>query len=227
MIRAIAIDDEPLALQVLQNHAAQLDYITIERTFTNAMEGIAYLHRHQPAALFLDIQMHDHNGLEIAETLIANVQVIFTTAYAAHALRGFELAATDYLLKPISFHRFSQACEKIKERTAKPTEPSEIIVKENGIWHKVPLAELMYIEARGNYLYLATSHHSYIIRQTLHELEKTLPAWFVRCHKSYIVNTKQVSAVTPLQLTVGAGTIPISPGHKNELFKKMGLKPGS
>jgi two-component system, LytTR family, response regulator len=223
MIRAMAIDDEPLALQVLQNHAARLNFLCIEATFTNATKGLAYLQQHRPDALFLDIKMPDHNGLDIAVALPVNIQLVFTTAYAEHAVAGFELNATDYLLKPVPFARFEQACHKIKHRSDSP-DHQEIMIRENGLWHKILVDSISFIEARGNYLQIVAGDKNYLVRQTMQEFAEQLPSNFCRIHKSYIINTKVTTTISSTEVSVSGKIFPVSPNYKSDLFTKLGLK---
>ncbi len=224
MLHAVAIDDEPLALDVLTNHARELDFIRLERTFTNASEGLEYLRRNKTDLLFLDINMPDRNGLDIAAQLPSHLQLIFTTAYAEHAVHGFELNATDYLLKPVSLARFTQACQKARQQLENGIEKEELFIKESGIWYKIRIQELLYIESQGNYLKLVTKNRGYLVRHTLHEFEQQLPASFGRTHKSFIVNTRNIDRVEPEQVAIGAVVIPVSAGYKKEFFNKLGLK---
>lgn len=224
MIRAIAIDDEPLALDVLQEHAAKLDIVTLERVFTNAAEGLSYIDEHQPDALFLDIRMPDRSGKDIAGSLGNSLPVVFTTAYPDYAITGFELNVTDYLLKPVPFARFVQACNKIKARLEHRDEPEELFVKESGIWVKILLAELLFVEAKGNYLHFETKSGTHLIRQTLQECLDGLPSWFARVHKSYIVSTRAIERIESAQVLVNGQVIPVSSSYKQELFTTLGLK---
>src|SRR5215212_8111628 len=106
MIKAIAIDDEPLALKVLTGHASKINFIDLEKTFTDPLEGIEYFKREPISAIFVDIKMHDISGIELAELMSPGIHIIFTTAYPDYAVKGFDLNAIDYLLKPITFSRF-------------------------------------------------------------------------------------------------------------------------
>lgn len=223
MIRAIAIDDEPLALQVLQNHANRIGFLSLEKTFTNAREGLAYIKSEKPHALFLDIRMPDHDGIKLATNLPDFIQVIFTTAYAEHAAKGFEIDATDYLLKPVSFARFLQACDKIRVKKH-TTGRQEIVVRENGFWHKILLSEIQYVEARGNYLQIVCVNRSYLIRQTMQEIASQLPGYFCRTHKSYIINTLFAVTVGGAEITISGMDIPVSAYYKNDVLIKLGVK---
>ena len=224
MIHAIAIDDEPLALEVLAGHARQLDFLLLDKTFTNAAEGIDHLQKNKTDVLFLDIKMPDKNGLDIAAQLSKTLHIIFTTAYAEYAVNGFELNATDYLLKPISLTRFVQACNKVKERLVHGTEEKELFFKDSGTWHKVLPKQLLYIESQGNYLKIVTKDRNFLIRQTLYELEQNLPDYFVKTHKSFIINTRKIDRMELHQLTIGFSNIPVSEHYRKYLFNILGLK---
>ncbi len=225
MIRAIAIDDEPLALDVLQEHASKLGIVTLERVFTNAAEGLKYVAFQKPDALFLDIRMPDRNGIDIAGSLNAQLPIVFTTAYPDYAITGFELNVTDYLLKPIPFARFVQACNKIKARLEQTEEVAELFVKESGVWVKILLSDLLFVEAKGNYLHFETRSGTHLIRQTLQECCEGLPSYFSRTHKSYLVNTRAIERIDTAQVVVGGRAIPVSSSYKSELFAALGLKP--
>jgi len=224
MLHAVAIDDEPLALEVLKSHARQLDFILIDKTFTNALKGLEYLQKNKADVLFLDIKMPDKNGLDVATLLPKNIQVIFTTAYAQYAVNGFELNATDYLLKPISLIRFTQACNKAKKQQENIKDEDNLIIKENGAWHKIPAEQVLYVESQGNYLKLVTRNRNYLVRQTLYELEKQLPSYFARTHKSFVINTRHIDRIEPHQVSIGFTAIPVSETYKKELFNILGLK---
>ncbi len=225
MIRAIAIDDEPLALEVLQAHASRSGIIVLERTFTRASLGISYLLQHRPDALFLDIRMPDKSGIELAEQLPTDIPIVFTTAYPEHAVKGFELRAADYLLKPISFSRFEQACTRIAERLQEGRQQDDdLLVRCNGAWIKVRCHAIRYIEARGNYLLLATTTGDHLIRQTLQEMAQRLPPYFVRTHKSYIVNSRQIDKLGAGTVCIAGVAIPVSTVYQHLLNPGMGLK---
>jgi DNA-binding LytR/AlgR family response regulator len=221
MIRAIAIDDEPLALQVLQHHAAMVNNVSIEHTFTNASEGLRYTHQHKPDVVFIDIKMPDHNGLDIAIALPPATHIIFTTAYSQYAIQGFDINAADYLLKPISFQRFVQACGKIEKLLTNISRSSVITVRENGCWIRIPLSHLLYIQAKGNYLHLVTTTSTHLIRNTLQEFASHLPHTFLRVHKSYIVNTAAVDVVENNQVIVSGHKVPVSAQLRSALLTSL------
>jgi len=221
MIRAIAIDDEPLALQVLQHHAAKVNNISIEQTFTNASEGLRYTQQYKPDLVFLDIKMPDHNGIDIAIALPTATYVVFTTAYAQYAVQGFDINAADYLLKPITFQRFVQACAKVEERLSSLSVSATITVRENGNWIRIPLSHLLFIQAKGNYLHLVTTTTTHLIRSTLQEFATHLPHTFFRVHKSYIVNTVAVDVVENGQVIISGHKVPVSAQLRSAILTSL------
>lgn len=224
MIKVIAIDDEPLALKVLEEHASKINFLKLEKTFTNPLEGIEYLNQESVSALFLDIKMHDISGVELAELLPSNMRIIFTTAYPDYAVKGFELNAIDYLLKPISFSRFLKACHKLKNQFDTNQTEQILLIKEGNEIVRVKTSEIYYIEATGNYLKLHTSKGTLLHRQTVKEFLEVLPVvHFVRTHKSYIVNTEHISRIEPFHLTIDNQKVPLSPNYKTEVWNKLGI----
>jgi DNA-binding LytR/AlgR family response regulator len=224
MIKVAAIDDEPLALRVLEEHASRINFLKLVKTFTNPIDGIEYL-KHEPvSALFLDIKMQDISGLELVELMPAAIPVIFTTAYPDYAVRGFELNAIDYLIKPIPFSRFLKTCHKLKNQLDIKQTDQTLLIKEGNEIVRVKTSEIYYIEATGNYLTLCTSKGMLLHRQTVKEFLEELPATiFIRTHKSYIVNTEHISRIEASQLTVDNQKIPVSLNYKTEVWNKLGI----
>jgi two-component system LytT family response regulator len=225
MIKAIAIDDEPLALKVLEDHAAKLDFIRIEKFFSEPLQGLEYVKQQNISAIFLDIKMKDISGIDLADIIHKDTCIIFTTAYPEYAVKGFDLNALDYLLKPISFTRFLKACHKLKEQIEEKQIANPLFLKEGNEIIKLNPSEILFVEAVGNYLKVYTSAGVLLHRETLKEFIDKLPVSdFVRIHKSYIINLQKVSRIQPFQLTVDNKKIPVSPNYKNDLWKKFGIK---
>lgn len=225
MIKAIAIDDEPLALQVVQEHASKINFLDLEKCFGNPLDGIEYIKNKPVSAVFLDIKMHNISGVELVELIPSDLYVIFTTAYPDYAVKGFELNAVDYLLKPISFSRFLKACHRLKNRfDAKQTDLA-LLIKDGNQIVRVKTSEIYYVEAAGNYLKLFTSNGTVLYRQTIKEFIEVLPgAIFIRTHKSYIVNIEHISRIEPFQLTLDNQKVPLSPNYKTEVWNKLGIR---
>ena len=217
MITAIAVDDEPIALDVVRSHAAKVPFLDLQATFTNAFDAIDHLRRYPVDLLFLDIKMPDISGIEFFKSLSRKPLVIFTTAYSEHAVSGFELDAVDYLLKPFSLPRFLKACNKAQEWLeirGKDTKPAFIFVKTGYDQVKVDFDAIDYLEATGNYVNFVLRDHQVLSRMTITECEALLPAdRFVRIHRSFITAISKVQKIERHQLTVNGAILPVGASY--------------
>lgn len=217
MITAIAIDDEPIALDVVRSHAAKVPFLDLQATFTNAFEAIDYLRQHPVDLLFLDIKMPDISGIEFFRSLSKKPLVVFTTAYSEHAVAGFELDAVDYLLKPFSLPRFLKACNKAQEwleLRGKDTKPAYLFVKTGYDQIKIDFDAIDYLEATGNYVNFVLNNSHVLGRMTITECEELLPpAHFVRIHRSFIAAINKVQKIERHQLTVNGSILPIGASY--------------
>ena len=223
MISAIAIDDEPLALQIIEEHAAQVQFLQLKASFTNAVDAIQYLSANNVDVVFADIQMPDITGLQIAKEYSKSIQVVFTTAYPEYALQGFELNVTDYLLKPISLLRFLQACQKVSDRKQPVNKTNELFFKDASEYVKVIPDEIQYAEAQGNYIKLVTTAKEHLLRLTFAELEEKLAGRLIRIHKSYAVNPSKIDRIETHQVTIGTNKIPVGSNYRKEMMAGLGL----
>lgn len=197
-MNAIAIDDEPIALEVIKNLSAKVPFIKLQATFTDAFEAIAYLQNNRTDLIFLDIKMPDISGIELSKSLSSPPMIIFTTAYTEHAVEGFEVNAVDYLLKPFSLARFIKACSRAQELFAlknnKPADVDSLFLKDGYEQVRVSLDDILYIEAAGNYLNVVLKHKKIMTRITINDMMHLLPQdQFVRIHRSYIVAKNKVT----------------------------------
>ena len=215
---AIAIDDEPIALDIVKSHAAKVPFITLEAVFTNAFEAMAFLQQHQVDLIFLDIKMPDISGIDFLHSLSNPPLIIFTTAYAEHAVKGFELNALDYLLKPFSLARFLKACNKAEElyslrrKADTPPAPAYLFIKDGYAQIKVLMDDIQFIEAAGNYtrIHLA-GQPSLTTRMPIGDMLNLLPAQkFVRTHRAFIVAKSAVTKFDRNQIWIETQLIPIS-----------------
>jgi len=214
MIKAIAIDDEPLALEVIKSLAAKVPFIQVVGYFTNAFEAIDFLAKEQVDLMFLDIKMPDISGIELMESLQQKPLVIFTTAYAEHAVASYDLNAIDYLLKPFAFTRFLKACHKANEQLMlkqKAAPADSIFIKAGYEQIKIVFADLLYLEGAGNYMsFIMADGRRIMSRLTMAEVVSLLPAdIFARIHRSYIVNKNKVDRIEKHQLHIGKVVIPV------------------
>jgi len=215
MIKAIAIDDEPLALEVIRSLAAKVPFLEVKAYFNDAFAAIDYLAKEQVDLLFLDIKMPDISGIDLMESLQQKPLVIFTTAYAEHAVTSYELNALDYLLKPFAFTRFLKACNKAHEQVllkqkSVPVADS-IFIKAGYDQIKIAFNELLYLEGAGNYMtFVLTDERKIMSRLTVGEVITLLPTdRFLRVHRSYIVNKDKVDKIERHQLHIGKNVVPV------------------
>ncbi|MFC3414557.1 LytR/AlgR family response regulator transcription factor [Algoriphagus hitonicola] len=223
MIKSIAIDDETYALEVIKSLAERVPFIEIESTFTNAIEGLEYVKNNPVQLVFLDINMPDISGIDVATLLPKDVLIVFTTAYSEFAVQGFELDALDYLLKPFSLSRFLKACQKAQEwidlNPASDSRYTFVKTAEGQI--RIDFDELHFCEAQGNYVTFQSKSQKAVSRMTLTEVETILPAYFIRSHRSYLVNKHLVQKIERHQVWVGSHKVPVSGSYYQDLVDKV------
>jgi len=230
MLKVILVDDEPLALDVLEAHVAKMPELEIVAKCNNAIEANEALGKFHVDLMFLDIQMPQLTGIELLKSLTNPPMVIFTTAYSDYALEGFELNVVDYLLKPISFERFfkavNKAIEKFKSQSSEVSFQGEepfFFVKADKKLIKVNFDDILYIEGLKDYVIIRQNESRVITLQTMKSLEEKLPASiFKRIHRSYIMNIKQIKAIVGNMVEITekgqSKHIPIGKNYRDELL---------
>ncbi|WP_138994593.1 LytTR family DNA-binding domain-containing protein [Larkinella sp. C7] len=224
MLRAIAIDDEPAALEVLSRYAEKVPFLELVQPFLNTTDALNFLHTQRVDLIFLDIRMPDLSGTDFAQLIAPlNKSIVFTTAYADYALEGFALNALDYLLKPIAFGRFLQSCNRAyTQYLLQRGEPSSIFVKDGYDWVRVNLNEVLYIHSDTNLLFIHEENRQVSTRMTLSEMIEMLPGdQFIRVHKSYVVALKAIRKLERHQVTVGHVTIPLAASYRQALEQRL------
>jgi two-component system LytT family response regulator len=221
-IRCIAIDDEPLALLLLSEYISQMPSLQLLQTFDDAISGVEFL-RHNPVdLLFVDINMPDISGIDLVRSLENKPMIIFTTAHRKFALEGFELDAIDYLLKPISFERFSKAVNKAAEYfdysklKARPSESAYLFVYSEYRMVKVPVNDIEYIESLEDYIRIHSINNEPVMTLlTMKKVLEKLPAGkFRRIHRSYIVAADRVRSVLNRKVMLSSGIeLPVSDSY--------------
>lgn len=229
MINAIAIDDEPLALKVIENFCAKTDFVNLEKTFNKPTEGLQFLKKYPVDLLFLDINMPTMTGIELLKEVVQETMVIFTTAYSEYAVEGFNLNAIDYLLKPFTFDRFQQALIKAKayHEFIKKNEDEKryIFIRADYKLHKIGLDEILFIEGLDDYLKINFADKKPLVaRLTMKNLMEKLPAdEFLRVHRSFIVPINRIEKLSNRMLTIGKEEIPIGVSYEEEIRKLIGI----
>lgn len=221
-IRCLVVDDEELARALLKNYIEKLDFLELVAAVENPIEASSILKMEQVDVVFLDIQMPELKGTDLAKMIDAKTKVIFTTAYSEYALEGFELNALDYLLKPITFERFLQSVNKIDTKTQVVSEASTITVKSGYDLHKLNYSDILYIESDSEYVVFYLADKKIMSYQTLKSLEKLLPDHlFMRVHRSYIVNREKVTGLKSKDLLLNNIKIPVSTTYYDTVKKML------
>jgi DNA-binding LytR/AlgR family response regulator len=229
MLRAIAIDDEPMALEVIKSLSAPIPFIHLEAVFTNAFEAMTWLQKEKADLLFLDIKMPDISGIEFIKSYPHPPMVVFTTAYSEHAVQSFELDAIDYLLKPFSQSRFLKACHKayelyeLKRKNGPSTMPGHIFIKSGYGQVRVALEDILYVQSTGNYMQFVLPDEKILSRLTMAETEIVLPgADFIRIHRSFLVARGKVTRIEKGSVWIGDRELPIGAGYAREIGRITG-----
>lgn len=224
MMRAIAIDDEPLALNIIAHFCSNEPFIALEKTFTKQTEAIKYLNKYPVDLIFLDIQMPAKNGISFYKTLETNAMVIFTTAYSEYAVDGFNLNATDYLLKPFSEERFKQAIQKARnefEFRKNTQAQTHLMLRADYKLYRIEYHEIVMIEALDDYIQIhLTSKNKIVARQSMKSILDKLPEnLFLRVHRTYIVPIEKIKSIQNRTITVDEFVIPVGDTYKNQLLR--------
>jgi DNA-binding LytR/AlgR family response regulator len=220
MIKCIAIDDEPLALQVIQEYCQRISFLSLEKVFTNTDEAKEYLKNNKIEILFLDIQMPDINGLQFYKSLPTKPIVVFTTAYKDYAVEGFSVDAIDYLLKPFEYDRFLKACYKAKEYveflSSQELQLNSLFVKVNYEIMKINLKDIELIEALDDYIKIYIKPNPVLTLMTLKSITEKLPSRdFIRVHRSFIVPIHKIEKFSKTKIFVIGKEIPIGSSYSN------------
>jgi two-component system, LytTR family, response regulator len=233
-IRALIVDDEELARYILREYLRGESDVEVVAECANGFDAVKAVAEHKPDLLFLDVQMPKLDGFEVLELVGSEVAVVFVTAYDQYAMKAFDAAAVDYLLKPFDLERFRTALQRVRlrlhEKAAQPN-PAElktaaqapgqharrIVVKDATRVHIIPVAQLDYAEAQDDYVALHSGGKSYLKQQTISSLEASLDSMrFVRVHRSYIVNLERLAKIEPytkdtrLAILMDGSQVPVS-----------------
>ncbi len=232
MFKAIAIDDEPIALDIVKALAAKVGFLELVAVYTDAFAAMKRLQQEKIDLVFLDIKMPDISGIEFLRSIPHPPMVIFTTAYSEHAVQSFELDAIDYLLKPFSQSRFLKACNKAyelyelkrKNEAPAPTVPPDHVFIKSGYGQvRVRLDDILYVQSTGNYMQFVLAEEKLLSRLTMTEAEALLPSHaFIRIHRSYLVASGKVDKIERDTLWIRDRELPIGAGYAREIGKITG-----
>ena len=235
-IRCLAVDDEPLALEILTEYISKVSYLELVRTFDNALDSMEFLKKNPIDLIFLDIQMEGLTGIQLLHVLQKKPLVIFTTAYDSYAIEGFELDALDYLLKPFSLERFIKAVEKAynkldslvssppsTKQQASASSPSDyLFIKTENRLEKVFFNDILFVEGQGDYLRINTPEKRIMTLQKFSKLLSILPDdRFVRVHKSWLVSLDKIDSISRHRIRIGETYIPVSESHRKDFYSRL------
>lgn len=225
-LRCIIADDEPVARKILREFIEQVPYLELTAEFKNAMRTEAFLQDNAADVLFLDINMPRISGLQFLKRSSVKPLVILTTAYPEYALEGYELDVIDYLLKPISFERFSKAVKKasdyigLKDKREAEVTPSFLFVKSEKRIEKIELADILYVESMGNYVNIITTHKKIVAYLTLKGIESRLPAdQFIKVHQSFLIPLARIEFIEGNRIRLKDTTVPIGRNYRDAVMK--------
>lgn len=224
-MKAVAIDDEPIALEIIKSHASKVPFLDLRAVFTDAFAAMEYLQKENIDLIFLDIKMPDISGIEFFNSLSKKPLLIFTTAYTEHAVTSFEMDAVDYLLKPFSLSRFLKGCNKAYELFdfRNQAETSDHIYLKTGYEQvKVMFDDILYLEATGNYVTFVLKEKNILSRSTFVEAINLLPSdKFIRIHRSFFVAINKIDKVEKQQVTINKTKIPVSEAYTDNLLSAI------
>ncbi len=231
-INCIAIDDEPLALDIIKDYCSKVVFLNLLKTFDNAIESIEFIRSNKVDLIFLDIQMEELTGIQLLNALKHRPLVIFTTAYEHYAIQGFELDVIDYMLKPISFERFikgvNKVCEKMqldssqnKNETLKTSQPEAqfFFVKTETRMEKIENQDVLYVERMGDYWRIVTKNRRIMTLMNAKKLEEVLhEPQFCRVHKSFFVALDKIESIERNRIKISDKYIPVSETYHKNFF---------
>ncbi|AHW59239.1 two component transcriptional regulator, LytTR family [Draconibacterium orientale] len=230
MYRCIIIDDEPIAIRVIRNHLSAFTDFEVVAECNNALEAMPVLQKENIDLLFCDIQMPQITGVDFIRSLLHPPKVIFTTAYRDYAIDAFELNVVDYLLKPISFERFTKAINHFLElQTASPISTPEaqetrdfIFLKADKKHHKINLTDILYFESLGDYVIAHTNEQKIVTKERISHLADLLPAKrFLQIHRGYIVSIDKIESIGAGFVEIKGKKLPIGRNYKPDLQKLL------
>lgn len=227
-ITCLIVEDEPLAMQLMEDYIRKLPMLHLKGKCYDALEAMEWLKHQKADVIFLDINMPALSGLEMAALIPKDQRIIFTTAYAEHALDSFSFHVIDYLLKPVSFKRFLQAIQKLQLQM-RPVESIELTVKEPELLFiksgrmviNIRFTDILYIEAHKEYLQIQTKDQKHLVYKRMKDMATSLPASFIRIHNSYIINLQHLQKTNVQSVLIGDKELPVSASYKEALQMRL------
>lgn len=229
-IRCLIVDDEPIALDILENHLSRIEKIEITGRCSNATEAFNMINSQKTDLIFLDINMPGISGISFAKSINKDIKIIFTTAYREYAIEGFDLHAVDYLLKPISYGRLLDAVnnyaqvhfQKTAENEKEENPADFIFVKIDRKMHRIDYNKILWIESLSDYLKIETTEGTRVTRETISAIEDKLPDnRFIRVHRSFIISVDKIESYSNEEIVIQNRSIPISRTYKENVINSL------
>lgn len=224
-MNCIIIEDEPAAQSILEHHISKCQDLRCIGTFADAFSAQSFLASNPADLIFLDINLPEMSGVSFLRSMLHPPQVIFTTAYPQYAVDGFDLEAVDFLLKPFSFERFYKAVNKAREKfNARNVSniPAKLSLKTGKRIYQVPVEDILFVEATGDYVTVFTSDKKLVVHGTLKNWEEKLKgSTFLKVHRTTIVNLQKIGHLEGNQVQIGEHKLPVSEQFKEELMRRM------
>lgn len=220
-IKCIIVDDEPLAISLLEQYVQKIPFLELVFSTENPIEALEFIQNNHSDLIFLDIQMPELTGINFMKIVGTKQKYVLTTAYSEYALEGYEHNIVDYLLKPVSFERFLKSAIKAQERFSFQEEDAHFFVKSSGQQHRINFNEILYIESIKDYVNIRTISEEYIVLDTLKSMENQLSEKFVRIHKSFIINLDKIKSIGAKKLLLSEQEIPIGDSYRANLLEKL------
>lgn len=243
ILKCIAVDDEPLALDIIADYVAKVPFLELVKRTESAIEAMQIVQEGNIDLVFLDIQMPELTGIQFLKIAGNKASYILTTAYSQYALESYDLNVSDYLLKPIAFDRFYKAVEKVRNQRQKQDSPAAVVpepvaapvatpsiqdfifVKTEHKIQKIELDDILYIEGLKDYISIFTKNERVITLQNMKKMEETLPKKdFIRVHKSYIIAVDKIESIERSRIAIAGKTIPVGDTYRDAFFKLIDTK---
>lgn len=233
-LKVIIVDDEPMSRNFLERYCEKIGDIIVAGSFEDAATALTFLNNNEIDLLFLDIEMPNLSGFQLLDQLLYMPKVILTTSKTDYAFNAFQYGVADYLKKPIPFNRFQEAVNKIKDTLSKPKETAvsktsdnkidEIFIKSDGKLTRLNYQEILYIESLGDYVKYFTATKNYLTLCTLKSVEEKMSRnYFMKVHRSYIVNIQKIKDIQDNSLVIEGKVIPISKSFKSEVMSRINV----
>lgn len=221
-IKCIIVDDEPLAISLLERYVEKIPFLELVFSTENPILALEYIQNNPCDLIFLDIQMPELTGINFMKIVGAKKKYILTTAYSEYALEGYEHDIIDYLLKPVSFDRFQKSALKAQERFSNQgVGNTYFFVKSSGQQYRINYNDILYIESIRDYVNIRTAGEEYIVLDTLRSMESQLSDKFVRVHKSFIINLDKIKSIGAKKLILSEQEIPIGDSYRANLLERL------